>query len=179
MGAAGAGSSTLGKTLAQNHHWSHFESDEYYWLPTNPPFREKRPIEERVTLLKNDLNQHENWVVSGVLCNWGAFIIPLLTHVIFVYADWPTRFSRIKQREHTLHGDRILPGGDMYEHHQAFIDWASKYDTEEPVSRTKQKHLDWLQKLICPVIKVNTQASLDQLTQQINQAIITNPNYHA
>lgn len=144
MGAAGAGSSTLGKVLAQKHQWPHFDSDEYYWLPTDPPFTDKRQPEERIQILSNDLNKYNNWVVSGVLCNWGNFIIPLLTHVIFLYADWPTRLKRIKQRETHQFGKRILKGGDMYEHHEAFVEWASQYDSNQPVSRTKNKHLDWL-----------------------------------
>lgn len=171
MGAAGAGSSTLGKAVATANHWPHFDSDEYYWLPTDPPFTEKRPPELRVKLLENDLMQHQNWVVSGSLCNWGNFIVPLLTHVIFVYADWPTRLGRIKQREHVLHGPRIMPGGDMYEHYEAFIDWASKYDTEEPISRTKKQHLDWLTTLSCKVIKLDSKVSLESLIQQATKEL--------
>ncbi len=144
MGAAGAGSTTLGKTLAKTHQWSHFESDEYYWMPTNPPFTNKRPPALRVQQLYTDLNKQENWIISGVLCGWGNFIIPHLTHVIFLYADWPTRLRRIKQREQLLFGDRILKDGDMFKHHLAFMQWASLYDSSSPVSRTKKKHLDWL-----------------------------------
>lgn len=59
-----------------------------------------------------------------------------------------------------------MPGGDMYEHHEAFIDWASKYDSEEPVSRTQKKHLDWLATLPCKVIKLDTGASLESLKKQ-------------
>lgn len=172
MGAAGAGSSTLGKNLAKTQQWPHFESDEYYWLPTDPPFTAKRPLEERVSLLQSDLIQQQNWVVSGVLCNWGHFIIPMLSHVIFVYADWDTRLKRIKHREQQLHGTRILPGGDMYEHHQAFLDWASQYDTEKPISRTKKKHLDWLSTLTCEVIEVDTSKAVDVLVKQLLQRIL-------
>lgn len=161
MGAAGVGSSTLGKALAQKHQWPHFESDEYYWLPTDPPFTNKRPPEERVQLLSNDLNKHKNWIVSGVLCNWGNFIIPLLTHVIFLYADWPTRHNRIKQRETKQFGKRILKGGDMYEHHEAFVEWASQYDSNNPISRTKSKHLEWLAALPPQIQVIKLDANLD------------------
>lgn len=161
MGAAGAGSSTLGKALAQKHQWPHFDSDEYYWLPTDPPFTDKRPPEERVQLLSNDLSKHKNWIVSGVLCNWGNFIILHLTHVIFLYADSPTRLNRIKKRETKQFGSRILKGGDMYEHHEAFIEWASQYDSNNPISRTKNKHLDWLNTLPSQIQVIKLDATLE------------------
>lgn len=165
MGAAGAGSSTLGKALAQKNQWPNFDSDEYYWLPTNPPFTDKRTPEERVKLLSEGLNKHQNWIVSGVLCNWGNFIIPLLTHVIFLYADWSVRLNRIKQREIKQFGNRILKGGDMYEHHEAFIEWASQYDSDNPVSRTKNKHLEWLAALPpqIHIIKLDANIEVDTL----------------
>lgn len=41
MGAAGAGSTTLGRALAQRHRIPHFDSDNYYWLPTDPLMQKK------------------------------------------------------------------------------------------------------------------------------------------
>ncbi len=161
MGAAGAGSSTLGKALAQKYQLPHFDSDEYYWLPTDPPFTNKRSPEDRVKLLSNDLNKHDDWIVSGVLCNWGNFIIPHLTHVIFLYADSPTRLNRIKKRETKQFGSRILKGGDMYEHHEAFIEWASQYDSNNLISRTKNKHLDWLAALPLHIQVIKLDATLE------------------
>ncbi len=96
-----------------------------------------------------------------MLCNWGNFIIPLLTHVIFLYADWPTRFNRIKQRETEQFGTRILKGGDMYEHHAAFVEWASQYDSDNTVSRTKNKHLEWLAALPSQIQVIRLDANMD------------------
>lgn len=161
MGAAGAGSTTLGKALAQKYQLPHFDSDEYFWLPTDPPFTNKRLPEDRVKLLSHDLNKHDSWIVSGVLCDWGSFIIPLLTHVVFLYADWPTRLNRITKRENQKFGNRILKDGDMYSNHEAFIEWASQYDSNNPISRTKNKHLAWLDSLPSQIQVIKLDATLE------------------
>ena len=171
MGAAGCGSTSLAKAIAQKMHCPHFDTDEYYWLPTQPPYTQKRPIEEREQRLREALAPHPNWIISGVLCHWGQFIIPLLSHVIFLYADLPTRLNRIKNREESLFGDRILPTGDMHQHHQAFIEWASQYDSNGQVSRTKSEHLSWLTTLPCQVSQLDATINLETLIKEALNAL--------
>ena len=47
------------------------DTDEYFWMPTNPKFTQKRPKKERVELMKQDINKSENVVISGSLTDWG------------------------------------------------------------------------------------------------------------
>ena len=42
MGAAGSGTTTLAQALSSRLRVPHFDSDEYYWIPTVPPYRIKR-----------------------------------------------------------------------------------------------------------------------------------------
>ena len=35
------------------------------------------------------------------------------------------RLERLRHREHERYGERIMPGGDMYETSQEFLDWGS------------------------------------------------------
>ena len=51
FGPSGAGTSTLGRTLAECLASQHFDTDDFYWVPTDPPFRDKRPIPERRGLM--------------------------------------------------------------------------------------------------------------------------------
>lgn len=48
LGASGSGTTTLARALA--NHWSapHADADDYFWVPTNPPYVEKRPEADRV-----------------------------------------------------------------------------------------------------------------------------------
>jgi len=46
-GASGAGTTTLGEHLARALRCDHFDTDDYYRLPADPPFRIKR-VSERL-----------------------------------------------------------------------------------------------------------------------------------
>jgi hypothetical protein len=37
LGAAGSGTPTLGRTLAERLQYPHFDTDAYFWVPTDPP----------------------------------------------------------------------------------------------------------------------------------------------
>ena len=50
-GASGSGTSTLGRYLAEQFQYAFLDSDDYFWLPTDPKFTTKRPIEQRVPCL--------------------------------------------------------------------------------------------------------------------------------
>ena len=54
-GAAGAGVSTLGVALAKNLELAYFDADNYFWLPTDPPYQLKRDVTDRTELLSHDL----------------------------------------------------------------------------------------------------------------------------
>ena len=55
MGASGAGTTTLARAMAD--HWSvpHANADDYFWVPSDPPYVEKRPEAERVALMESAL----------------------------------------------------------------------------------------------------------------------------
>lgn len=55
FGASGSGTTTLGRELSSRLGIVHLDTDDYYWFPTDPPFTAKRPIAERIELLKNEL----------------------------------------------------------------------------------------------------------------------------
>jgi len=58
-GASGSGTTTLGRALAERLGWMHLDTDDFYWLPTDPPYREKRPAETRLAccIYKNPHSQ--------------------------------------------------------------------------------------------------------------------------
>ena len=42
FGASGAGTSTLGRALTE-YGYTHLDTDDYYWKPTDPMFLASRP----------------------------------------------------------------------------------------------------------------------------------------
>ena len=79
LGASGSGTTTLGRALAAPLQCPHFDTDDYFWVPTDPPYTPQRERTERAQLLMDDLTAQDAWVVSGSLCGWGDVAIPLLT----------------------------------------------------------------------------------------------------
>ena len=71
FGASGSGTTTLGKKICSELGYTLMDTDAYYWIPTEPPFKLKRSANERIELMKNDINKSANVVISGSLADWG------------------------------------------------------------------------------------------------------------
>lgn len=54
MGAAGAGTSTLGNSLANGLPHIHLDTDDYFWVSK---FTEQRPVHKRIEMLRKDLSR--------------------------------------------------------------------------------------------------------------------------
>lgn len=163
LGASGSGTTTLAKALSSKLGYAHFDSDHYFWLPTKPPFTTKRPLNERIALLKNDVEKADNWIVSGSNCGWGDFLMDSYDLVIFLYVPANIRLERFVQREIQRYGiKRISPGGDLYENHKAFLEWAAAYDDGGMEMRSLALHNEWLKRLKCPVVRIEGDYSIDE-----------------
>ena len=86
-GASGSGTSTLGRKISEELGYKFMDTDDYFWLPTNPRYTTKRSKEERLALMKKDISENDNVVISGSLVDWGDELIPGSGH--------PVRFLRI------------------------------------------------------------------------------------
>jgi adenylate kinase family enzyme len=162
LGASGSGTTTLGRALAERLQCPHFDTDDYFWLPTDPPYTRQRERTERAQLLMDDLTAQEQWVLSGSLCGWGDVAIPLFGLVIFLAIPQDIRMARLRQREHERFGERILPGGDMYESSQAFLAWAASYDDGGLDMRSRRRHDQWLSTLPCPIICIEGEYTIEE-----------------
>lgn len=171
-GASGSGTSTLGRYLSERLGFAFLDSDDYFWLPTDPKFTTKRPATERVLLMQRDIAAAPRGaVVSGSLVGWGDELIPDFTLAVRVVTDTPTRLARIKAREHARFGGRILPGGDMYDHHQAFLQWAAGYDNGGLETRSAALHDAWQKQLPCPILVVDGTTPLDETAARVEELL--------
>jgi adenylate kinase family enzyme len=154
VGASGSGTTTLGRALARRLAFTHLDTDDFYWLPSDPPFQHVRERGARQALLGAALSREPGWVLSGSLCGWGDGFIPLFDLVVFLWIPPEVRMARLRERERTRYGAAIDPGGPSYEASQAFLAWAAGYDeTLQPPERCRRLHEDWLAGLPCPVVR--------------------------
>ncbi len=160
FGASGSGTTTLGKYLSENLGFKFMDTDDYFWMPTDPKYTIKRPIDERIKLMLADINSYDNIVISGSLVDWGDELIPYFTLAIRLETDTDVRIERLRKREKDKFGNRIEFGGDMYQIHNNFIEWAKKYDTAGTEMRSKAKHDEWQKLLGCKLMQLDGSDSL-------------------
>ena len=168
FGAAGSGTTTLGKSLAERLNILHLDTDDYFWEDTEIPYTEKREQTKRIELLKTDLEKYPEWVLSGSLCGWGDFAIPMFTFAVFLWIPEDLRLSRLREREVTRFGQEALaPGGWFHENHTAFMEWAAQYDSAGTDMRSMALHEEWIKTLSCRLIRFEQPLSADVMTAQI------------
>jgi len=136
-------------------------------MPTSPPYRETRPQEERLTLLRQAFLESDAWVLSGSLCGWGDSLIPQFELVVFLAVPTAVRLTRLRAREIARYGEQaIAPGGELAEPHLEFLDWAGRYDTGGLEMRSRALHEAWLATLPCAILRLEGELSVaDQLVQ--------------
>lgn len=171
MGASGSGTSTLARALASELATQAFDTDDFYWRPTDPPFTEKRPIPERLALMEDLFLPRSDWVLSGSMAGWGDPIIPRLTHVVFLTLDAETRLDRLGARERDRYGAEIAPGGPRERAYRSFMEWAASYDTDGTTGRSRVQHEAWLVQLPCPVIRLDVRSGVELLVRQTCDAL--------
>ena len=77
-GPCGSGTSTLGREIGRRLGFRFLDTDDFFWLPTDPQYTQKRPLEERLALLEEELDKPGDVVLSGALIPWGNPLIPRL-----------------------------------------------------------------------------------------------------
>ena len=161
FGASGSGTTSLGSALSNKLNLRHFDSDNYYWKKTDPPFAQANSVEERHELLLADLDGLEGWILSGSMDSWSEPFLPLFDGVIFVQSDPNLRVKRLRDREYRDYGARIKKGGDMFEEHEYFVKWAHQYDKGELPGRSLKRHEAWMESLDCPILRVTNNDSFN------------------
>jgi len=155
LGASGSGTSTLASALAAAHGYRHLDTDDFFWLPSHPPFQHRRPVDERLARLHTAVAETRRWVLSGSLCGWGDPLIPEFELVVFLLVPTEVRLARLRAREQARYGvDAILPGGPLHEASGEFLDWASRYDAGDREMRSRAMHEAWLAALPGPVLRL-------------------------
>jgi adenylate kinase family enzyme len=171
-GASGCGVSTLGAALARRLGCAQLDTDVFYWQPTDPPYRESRPVAKRLALIEAAMDAAAaGWVLTGSLDGWGDPLIPRFGLVVFLTAPTELRLQRLAERERRRYGAAIEPGGALHAHHLDFMAYAASYDTGVFTSTLTGRHLTrheaWLGGLPCPVLRLDgaqpTEALMDAI----------------
>ena len=163
LGASGSGTSTLGVALSRKFGYVHLDTDDYFWQPTDPPFKHPRELGERQSLLGAALDAIDRWVLSGSLFGWGDTFIPYFELVIFLTVPTEIRIARLKERERWRFGEAALaPGGARHEEYEKFMAWAASYDQGGDGMRSLRAHETWLENLDCQIVRLEGTLTIDE-----------------
>jgi adenylate kinase family enzyme len=167
-GASGSGVTTLGRALADALALPHHDTDDYLWLPTTPPYRQLRAVEDRLRLMGEMFLPRADWVLSGGLDGWGDALIPLFDLVVFLLVPNEVRMARLRDREARHFGaDGVAPGGWRHAETESFIEWASHYEDGTREGRSLARHKVWLASLPGTVLQIDGTRPLRDLIDEI------------
>jgi len=152
IGASGSGTTTLARALAPALGAVALDSDDYYWLPTQPPFQSKRDRALRHRLVTADLARHPRAILSGAILGWGDDLEHAFDLVVFLSLPHDLRVRRLRERE-------IARNGAINE---TFIAWAAGYDDDPPSSPTRNRRRQhaWLSERRCQVLRLEGDLSV-------------------
>lgn len=171
IGASCSGVSTLGAMLSSQFNVPLLDVDDFYWAPTDPPFTTKRPPEDRVRLIKDQQAMTDGWILAGSFIGWGDTLIENVDLIAFLYTPTSIRLQRLDTREALRYAHRIRPGGDMYEGHEAFRDWASHYDSPSFTGRNLAQHQRWLDEQSAPVLRLDGEKDTEALAKAVTATL--------
>ena len=154
-GASGCGVTTVGGALAERLGAVHIDSDDHFWVATDPPYRVKREVPERLAGIRAEQARTGRWVLSGTLDGWAEPVSRGAELIVFLRVPTPVRLDRLRRRQQARFGDSLLPGGAMHETHVEFIEWASHYEDAALPGRNLPRHEKWLAGLDVPVLRLD------------------------
>lgn len=142
MGLNGCGKSTLAHAIAKRLDFYEMDVEDYYFpeqknsrqavleqqydvkceykgeLPYSMPCSAKEVQE----MIRNDIEKHQQFVISGVTMNWDEDILSVIDVAFILEVPAQERVKRVQHREEVRFGSRVMSGGDMYEQQKAFRD---------------------------------------------------------
>ncbi len=164
-GLNGCGKSTLGKALAEKIDFHFIDVENLYFSRTNEtePYTNPKSRKDVESLLIDEVSKHPDFVFSAVKGDYGKDIIPLYDYVIVIEVPKEIRSKRVRHRSFEKFGNKMLPGGDLYNQEKTFLQMVD--------SRQDDFVSDWLQKVSCPIIKVDGTKPIEDNVQYIIEKI--------
>ena len=155
-GLNGTGKSTLGRMLADRMGFEFIDNEDLFFPKTDPSymFSSPRSEEEAIRLLEEKIGVNNRFIFAAVKGNYGDKLIASLDYVVLIDAPKQIRSQRVRDRSYQKFGDRILPGGDLYDKESK---WFSLID-----SRPENYVADWLETVDCQVIRIDGMLPVEQ-----------------
>jgi len=174
FGLNGSGKSTIAHALAKRTGRFVIDSEDYYFPEQSAsrvhalecgerietehlgemPFSVSRTKDEAQAAMLADMRAHPRFVLVSVSANWPDEILGRIGIAFVLQAPAQERVRRIQAREELRFGERVLPGGDMYEQQSEF----RKIAFERDPAQVKQS----MERLRCPAFVLDGLRSMEE-----------------
>jgi adenylate kinase family enzyme len=161
IGAAGSGTTTLGRELAAQMGAAFFDADEFFWHPSEPPYQAERDPAERLATIIRALGPSPSAVVAGSIIDWGADLENSFSLIVYLWVEADVRVARLMRRESERFGQPL----------DGFIEWAAQYDEGRLPGRSRATHERWLSERKCPVLRIEGNVSVMEAASRVIEAL--------
>ena len=167
-GLNGAGKSTLGRALAKRLQYEFRDIEDYYFPKTDDKYEYsvQRTEEEVAALLLNDLEENDDVVLASVRGNYSEQIEKLFDLAVYIDIPKEIRMARVRKRSYDKFGNRMLPGGELYESEERFFKMVE--------ARSDDHAKGWLTDLTCPVISIDGTVEVATTVEALLNVISSN-----
>ena len=160
-GAAGSGTTTLGRVLAAQMDAAFFDADDFFWHPSVPPYQAERDPSERLAMIMNALGVPTSAVVAGSVIDWGDELENSFSLMVYLWVEADVRVARLMRRESERFGQPL----------DGFIEWARQYDEGRLPGRSRATHERWLSERRCPVLRIEGDVSVMEAESRVIEAL--------
>lgn len=167
-GAAGCGTSTVGQAIAERISAKFLDADDYFWLPTDPPYLSKRPADLRLAAVLEALDRSSPAVIAGSIVGWGAPLEDSLSAIVYLWVPPDVRVERLRERESRRFGAPL----------DGFLEWAAQYDEGKLPGRSRARHERWLSERNCPVHRLEGSYSAAETEARVLAMLAGNADMH-
>ena len=177
FGAMGVGDTTLGKKISEILGFPHIDIDEYTWRwDTEVPYTLMRPKEEKIEALMNAISGHPHFVMSGSMWSFRKSFEPFFELAAFLTAPAEVCAERVRARSIARWGERVFPGGDMYNSSAVYRDYlenARRYEMGSAEEFSLAQHEKWTEELPCPVLRIDGTKGIKENAETVVRAYQT------
>lgn len=135
----------------------HFIDNEDLYFPKtdlNYIYSFSRNREEVEKLLLHEIEIYQNFIFTSVRGDYGEKVRSSFRYIVLLELPRDIRIQRVKNRSFHRFGDRVLPGGDLYEQEERFLNFVK--------SRSENIVEEWVKSMDCPVIRVDGARSVEE-----------------
>ena len=151
----------MGRALSGKLRVAFFDVDDYFWLPTEPPYQHQRDPIARLSLLVADLAKAPHSVTSGSVINWGAELEDSFSLIVFLTLPPELRLARLREREVARFGRADA----------RFLESATQYDGGDLDVNSRTGDDIWLAKRSCPVLRIEGDVSVPERVARVASAL--------